>query len=113
MLKAPNLSAFDWLTHGFGQRDSAHPSPLTMVRQIHSDIVAEAGDGTAEADALVTQQPGVVVGVRTADCVPILIADARTQAVAAVHAGWRGSVRNIAAVTVRELISRYGSRPED
>jgi YfiH family protein len=113
MLKAPNLSALDWLTHGFGQRDSIYPTPLTTVRQIHTEIVAEAGDGTAEADGLVTQQPGLVVGVRTADCVPVLIADALTRSVAAVHAGWRGSARNIAATAVRELISRYGARSEN
>ncbi|MDQ1469173.1 MAG: purine-nucleoside/S-methyl-5-thioadenosine phosphorylase / adenosine deaminase [Bryobacterales bacterium] len=113
MLKAPNLSAVDWLTHGFGQRDSVYPSPITTVKQIHSDTVAEAGDGVAEADGLVTQQPGVVVGVRTADCVPVLIVDTQQRAVAAVHAGWRGSARNIVAVAVRELISRYGTRLED
>jgi YfiH family protein len=113
MLKAPNLSAFDWLTHGFGQRHSTYPLPITTVRQIHSDIVAEAGDGVAEADGLVTQQPGVVVGVRTADCVPILLVDARRRSVAAVHAGWRGTARSIAAVAVQELISRYGTHPED
>jgi YfiH family protein len=113
MLKAPNLSAFNWLTHGFGQRNSTYPSPVTTVRQIHSDIIAEAGDGVAEADGLVTQQPGVLVGVRTADCVPVLLVDARLRAVAAVHAGWRGSSRSIATAAVQELITRYGTRPED
>jgi YfiH family protein len=116
MLKAPNLSVFEWLDHGFGQRNSVYPSPITTVRQIHSDLVMEASaalSGSAEADGLVAQQPGLVVGVRTADCVPILLVDARTRAVAAVHAGWRGSARNIAGAAVRELITRYGSRPED
>jgi YfiH family protein len=117
LLKAPNLAAFDWLTHGFGQRDSVYPSPITTVKQIHSGIVIEAtgtgGDRIAEADGLVAQQPGLVVGVRTADCVPVLIIDARFRAVAAVHAGWRGSAANIVAVAVRELFTKYGSRPED
>jgi hypothetical protein len=54
LLQAPNLAAFDWLTHGFGQRDSVYPSPITTVKQIHSGIVIEAtgagGDRIAEAD---------------------------------------------------------------
>jgi len=113
MLTAPNLSALTWLIHGFGQRDSVYPPALVTIRQIHSAIVVEAGDGTAEGDAIVSNEPGVLAGIRTADCVPVLLADARTHAVACVHAGWRGSARNISAAAVRELISRYGSRPED
>ncbi|MES1258232.1 MAG: peptidoglycan editing factor PgeF [Acidobacteriota bacterium] len=113
MLKAPNLSAIGWLTHGFGQRDSVYPPAILTIRQIHSDIVVEAGDGTAEGDAIVSNEAGVVAGIRTADCVPVLLADTRTRAVACVHAGWRGSARNIVAAAVQELISRYGSRPED
>lgn len=117
MLKAPNLSSFEWLTHGFGQRDSVYPEPITTVRQIHSERVMEApdtgGDRVAEADGLVAQQPGLVVGVRTADCVPVLLVDARLRAVAAVHAGWRGTARNIVSNAVRELITRFGCRPED
>jgi polyphenol oxidase len=117
MLIAPNLSALDWLTHGFGQRDSIYPDDITTVKQIHSDIVVEAPDGGGdrftEADALVARQPGLVVGVRTADCVPVLLADTRTHAVAAIHAGWRGTARSIVAATLREMSARYGTRPED
>jgi len=117
MLKAPNLSALEWLTHGFGQRDSVYPPGITTVHQIHSATVVEAtapgGDRIADGDALVSNQPGVVVGVRTADCVPVLLADKRTHSVAAVHAGWRGSAQNIVGNAIQELITRYGSRPED
>lgn len=117
MLTAPNLSALPWLTHGFGQRDSVYPDKMTTVKQIHSCRVMEApaaGDErVAEADALVAQQPGLVVGVRTADCVPVLLADYKTKAVAAVHAGWRGTAGAIVAATIRELEARYGAHPED
>jgi hypothetical protein len=117
MLTAPNLARFAWLTHGFGGRDSSYPAAVTTLRQIHSGIVLEATqpgvDRFAEGDALVTSQPGLVIGVRTADCVPILIADERTQAVAAIHAGWRGTAEKIAAQAVRELANRYGSQPQD
>ena len=117
MLTAPNLIGFDWLLHGFGLRDSLYPAPITTLYQIHSATVVEAvgagGDKIAEGDAIITRQPGMVVGVRTADCVPILIVDARTHAVASVHAGWRGTAQTIVAAAVGELGTRYGSRPED
>jgi polyphenol oxidase len=117
MLTAPNLSSLDWLTHGFGQRDSVYPEPITTVKQIHSGIVIEApaggGDRVAEADALVARQPGLVVGVRTADCVPVLLADSRTRAIASIHAGWRGTALSIVHAALQEMAFRYGTRPED
>jgi polyphenol oxidase len=114
VLKAPNLSRFDWLIHGFGLRDSVYPEGIHTVKQIHSARVVEASrNERAEADAIVTREPGLLIGVRTADCVPILIADERTRAVASIHAGWRGAAQNIAGAAVQELITRYGSRLED
>jgi YfiH family protein len=117
MLTAPNLSRFSWLTHGFGGREGVYPPGITTLRQIHSAKILEAGeagaDRFADGDALIARQVGVIVGVRTADCVPILIADERTRAVAAVHAGWRGAAECIVARAVNELATRYGSRPQD
>lgn len=117
MLKAPNLSRYGWLAHGFGRRDSVYPEPVTTLKQIHSGLVLEAvppgGDRFSEGDGLVTNARGMLVGVRTADCVPILIVDERTRAVASVHAGWRGTAENIVAAAVRELIGRFGSKAED
>jgi polyphenol oxidase len=63
-------------------------------------------------DALVTDRPGVLVAVRTADCVPVLMHDPIHQVVAAVHAGWRGAVAGIVPKTLALLESRFGSRPE-
>jgi YfiH family protein len=63
-------------------------------------------------DALVTDQPGVMVAVRTADCVPVLMHDPIHRVVAAVHAGWRGAVAGIVPKTMALLKSRFGSRPE-
>jgi YfiH family protein len=111
MLKAPNLASLDWLDHGFGQRDSVYPEGVLTIRQIHSDIVVEAGSGVSEGDALVSD--GRLVGVRTADCVPILLADPRSRAVAAIHAGWRGTAANIVARAVQVLITSYHARPEE
>jgi YfiH family protein len=111
MLKAPNLSALHWLDHGFGQRDSVYPTGIVTVRQIHSDIVIQAGSPICEGDALVSAE--ATVGVRTADCVPVLLADPVTRSFAAVHAGWRGTAANIVERAVQELLTRYGARPQD
>jgi hypothetical protein len=116
VLTAPNLSVFPWLTHGFGWRDSEYPAGIVRVRQIHSATVVEAlqeSGAAQEADALISNRAGVLVGVRTADCVPILIADPETHAVAAVHAGWRGSAQSIVTEAVRELVTRYGVRAQN
>ena len=59
-------------------------------------------------DALVTNQPGVTVAVRTADCVPVLVYDRRRRAVAAIHAGWRGAVADIVPKTIGLMLSRFG-----
>lgn len=115
MIQAANLLDLEWLEHGFGDRDSAPPEGVRTVRQIHSAIVldaavAEEGD---TADALVSDRPGMRVGIRTADCVPILLVDPTIRVVAAVHAGWRGSAGNIAAAAVNEFTARWNSRPEN
>ena len=67
----------------------------------------------AEGDALITRAEGVIVGVRTADCVPILLADPQTRAVGAVHAGWRGTASGIVQTAVRDMAQQFGSSPND
>jgi YfiH family protein len=115
MITAPNLAEFDWLVHGFGLRDSPPPAGVTTAKQIHSDIVLDAagrrGEVVGEGDALISNQPGIVVGVKTADCVPILLVDASTRIVASVHAGWRGTAQNIVAATIRRLSSLWKTDP--
>lgn len=90
---------------------------LFTAKQVHSARVALVVEGTqpervaeVEADALVSQVPGVVLGVYTADCVPILLSDDEGR-VAAVHAGWRGTVAGIANAAVEALVS-IGARRE-
>ena len=107
-----------WVEHGFGTRHAAQwrPEPLATLRQIHSDhwIVADGHPGCLGAgDALISDRPGLFLGIRTADCVPILIADPVRKAVAAVLAGWRGAARAIAAKVVKAMQERFQSRPED
>ena len=72
-----------------------------------------ASDGPPCGDALVTDQPGILLSVRTADCVPLLVVDPARRAIAAVHAGWRGSLDRIAEKTVGEMRRAFHSRPEE
>jgi len=83
------------------------------LRQIHSAIVRVAGDGGVKGDALVAARPGEVVGVKTADCLPVLVVDPTRRVVAAVHAGWRGMAKRIVEKTIGEMRRHYGCKPSD
>jgi polyphenol oxidase len=94
------------------------------VRQIHSDMVHRADAPAAarapaqieeppQGDALVTRDSGVLLVVQTADCIPVLLADTRQRAVAAIHAGWRGTVKRIVEKTLGRMQMEFGTRPED
>ncbi len=92
--------------------------PLVRVRQVHgrSVQVVTARDvqaPPAEADALVTDAPGVLLMIQVADCQPVLLCDPVRRVAAAVHAGWRGSVANVVGATVQTIQERFGSRPQD
>ena len=113
------LDAFPWLVHGFGTRLADIPaqfSKLATLKQIHSSSCITAGGRSGvlgEGDALLENTPGSVVAVKTADCIPVLLVDERLRAVAAVHAGWRGTAARIAAKAVDAMQRRFGSRAED
>jgi YfiH family protein len=66
-----------------------------------------------QGDALITQEPGVLLSVRGADCMPVLLADSRRRAVAAIHAGWRGALAGIVEIAVGEMIRIFNSNPND
>lgn len=86
---------------------------LAMLVQTHSATVVRADapeEGQQEGDALITTVPGLIIGVQTADCVPILIADVHSECVAAIHAGWRGALAGIIQKTVemmREIVGDH------
>ena len=91
---------------------------LVLPRQVHDIKVAEVTEQNICSkfegfDSLITTLPRTCIGVSTADCVPILIYDTRARAIAAAHAGWRGTVGRIGRKTVLALQNRYESRPED
>jgi hypothetical protein len=101
---------------------------LVGVRQIHSGVVREVKEGdealegrlqnaegkaVLEGDGLITDVPGVLLGVGTADCVPVLVVDVEKRVVGAFHAGWRGTVARIVEHGVAKMREEYGSRVED
>jgi polyphenol oxidase len=108
-------------------------TPLITLRQIHSSVVVVGaagdsdgknphsggapGDGSSslgrKGDGLMTDEPGLLLGIQTADCIPVLVADRKRRVVAAFHAGWRGTVKRIVEGGVGRMRLEFGSRPED
>ena len=98
--------------------------PMVTLQQIHSDIAhlvsaipaAQSTNSFAaapRADALLAREPGVLLAVQAADCVPILLADTVSHAVAAVHAGWRGTLARAVLKTVGRMRLEFGTQPAD
>ncbi|HEY0080890.1 MAG TPA: peptidoglycan editing factor PgeF [Pyrinomonadaceae bacterium] len=91
-----------------------HGSQVRVVRSVEDARGLPGARGETErCDALVTNAARVLVGVKTADCVPVLIGDARTGAAAAVHAGWRGTLAQIVVRALERMSDLYGTRPQD
>jgi hypothetical protein len=98
---------------------AAGAEALAMVTQVHGREVVVVREGDAlpprdtPGDVLVSNAAGVAVAVRSADCLPLLMADMATGAVAAVHAGWRGTAAGAATAAIAALGREFGSRPAD
>lgn len=88
-----------WQTHG------------ADVRVIEN--LEDTSDGNQKFDALVSNLKNVLVGVKTADCVPVLIGDVKTKAFAAIHAGWRGTVNSIVVKAIEKMREVYGTNAKD
>src|ERR1700738_2879320 len=95
-------------------------TPLLTVRQIHSGLIIIPGQvypgqlpQACEGDGLLTGQPSVLLGIQTADCVPVLVADRVRKVVAAFHAGWRGTVQRIVENGIGRMQLEFGSQPGD
>lgn len=134
VLRARELEQWPWLAHGFSTRAAgdlgretgsgaqqrflkaagASGMALRTLRQIHSSIVLVAEETTEgqAGDSLVARRAGLLVGIRTADCLPVLLVDVRRRGVAAAHAGWRGAARRVVQKTAGEMRA-LGSRPGD
>jgi len=125
--------AFTTRLNGLGARNSGSKAPgdwnavadmcgighdkLVTVNQVHEDAILSVDENNypdvkkQSADALITASPGIAIGVETADCVPILLFDPSTPAIAAVHAGWRSTVKKIVLKSVQKMQAEYGSDP--
>ncbi len=88
---------------------------LAWSKQVHGDLIwSLTQPGGAEGfDALVTASPGVLLTVSVADCVPVLIFDSKNEAVAAIHAGWRGTVVGIVRKTMEHMATQFGTQAAD
>ncbi|HZK95939.1 MAG TPA: peptidoglycan editing factor PgeF [Prolixibacteraceae bacterium] len=101
------------------------PDQLVFPKQTHTANVKTVTTGffdmvteeqkhfLNETDAVITNLQGVCIAVKTADCVPILLFDSKRKVVAAVHAGWRGTIQNIVLVTIHKMIKEFGTNPTD
>lgn len=103
---------------GAADLKSRRPShwPLVTLRQVHSDaihVVRSSEPGPLAGDGMVTQLPGIALGVLTADCFPILLVDKKNRIVGAFHAGWRGTLQRIVEKGVGVMRREFGSRPQD
>jgi len=123
-LFVPRLVAVPGLVHGFGDARWSEADFLAfaasrglqpvVMNQVHADTVHRldaAPAGKPDGDALMTNVPGLLLVVRTADCLPVLLVDPENRAVAAVHCGWRGTEMRILEKAVRAMGEAYGSRP--
>jgi len=113
-----------WLWHGFSTRKGgvsraycAEDSPgelnLGFTGADDREAVSRNRQSPRKGDGLMTAEPGILLGVQTADCIPVLVADRKRHVVAAFHAGWRGTVKRIVESGIGRMRLEYGSRPED
>ncbi len=93
---------------------------LSMAKQVHSAVVRVLATdrdlseiARAECDAMTTARRGTLLGIKTADCVPVFIADTRTRAIAVAHAGWRGAIARIVERTFATMVAKHGARRAD
>ena len=101
---------------GLGLGNGRKPWPIVTLRQIHSDLihcVECLPEQIPVGDGLITDVPGLLLAVQTADCLPVIVADRKGRAVGVFHAGWRGTVKRIVEKGVGEMRRHFGSNPQN
>jgi len=94
----------------------ARDLPLVTLKQFHSDLVQVVDEAPADpcrGDASTTNRSGLLLAIQTADCVPILLVDAKKRTIAAIHAGWRGTLARIVVKTIGRMQMYFGTKPTD
>lgn len=121
LIQAPILTQEKWLIHGFGLRGVSLNGYLEAfqtgnvvvpeTKQVHGKtvhILPQKKRGLLEGDAFLTDRPGIVAFVRTADCLPVLLADPVKRVVGAVHAGWRGTAEKAVVAALEKMRETWG-----
>jgi len=122
--KVLNLGFTDWDTREnvlenrrrFQKAAAVEAFPLITLRQFHSDVIHlfdAASSDPCRGDASITNRPNLLLAIQTADCVPILLVDPKKRAIAAIHAGWRGTLARIATKTIGKMQMHFGTNPRD
>jgi len=122
--KALNLGFTDWDARENVQQNrklfqsalAADELTFVSLKQFHSDVVCGFSsplDALCSGDAAITNTPNLLLGIQTADCVPILLLDPKKRAVAAVHAGWRGTLQRIVEKTIGQMKMEFKINPSD
>ncbi len=116
-IKADNLGQFFAVEHGFGTASSRWPEDIILMSQKHTNNVIiiedENGDYIPIADAMLTRIPNKLLGVKTADCLPILLYNPAVQVVGVIHAGWRGLANGVILNTIDKMHAFYSAAPEN
>ena len=122
--KVLNLGFTDWDSREnvqenrrrFQSAAGAPDFPLITLKQFHSDVIHlfdSAPSDPCRGDACITNRPGLLLAIQTADCVPILLVDPQKRAIAAIHAGWRGTLARIASKTIGKMQMHFATNPRD
>lgn len=133
-IKAKNLAKLPWLVHGFSTRSTgdlaftknrtafeksigATKWPMATLKQVHGDVIYRVGSEKDCAkpcigDGLITNVPGILLAIQTADCLPVVLIDPQKKAVGAFHAGWRGTFKRIVEKGVGAMQQHFGSDPK-
>lgn len=133
VIQVPEFLKLGSLVHGFStlhagdaskpeqaakiiQEQGLNPEELQLMRQIHGEGICEINEinpNRPEADALVTNKKNIILGIRTADCVPILVFDPINSAIAAIHSGWKSAAKGLPPKVIGKLKELYGTDPEN
>lgn len=123
-LTIPRWEQISYLAHGFGiwkgkdegfrKKSEETGFKLLFLDQVHSDrirFIDRVPERKSKGDAMVTDVPGFLLVIKTADCLPVLIVDESKKVIAAVHCGWKGTSKRVVQKAIQGMVDRYGCHP--